>query len=60
MVEGTIPMLLINTLLKRGKVKSRLAKLAEAERVIQHHASGLNMLILLKSNVTLTTLLWVN
>ena len=26
---------------QRGKVKSRLAKLAEAERGIQHHASGI-------------------
>ena len=41
---------------QRGKVKSRLAKLAEAERGIQHHASGIKYVNPSKGNVTLTTL----
>lgn len=41
---------------QRGPVQSRLAKLAEAERGIEHHASGVKYVNPSKGNVTLTTL----
>ena len=41
---------------QRGPVQSRLAKLAEAERGIEHHASGIKYVNPSKGNVTLTTL----
>lgn len=41
---------------QRGKVQSRLAKLAEAERGIQHNANGIKYVNPSKGNVTLTTL----
>lgn len=41
---------------QRGPVQSRLARLAEAERDITHHASGVKYVNPSKGNVTLTTL----
>ena len=41
---------------QRGPVQSRLARLAEAERDIEHHASGVKYVNPSKGNVTLTTL----
>ena len=41
---------------QRGPVQSRLARLAEAERGIEHHASGVKYVNPSKGNVTLTTL----
>lgn len=41
---------------QRGPVQSRLARLAEAERGIEHHASGIKYVNPSKGNVTLTTL----
>lgn len=41
---------------QRGPVQSRLARLAEAERDIEHYASGVKYVNPSKGNVTLTTL----